>query len=333
VSMNFPPPDCRFLRFWTREYPLHQRLDAWRDVLAQLLLKTELESLSEEPFQVDASLRALAGIRFGWGRFTPCVHRRTHQIAAADNDDLLFIVNLEGPLSIVLEGREFPMRERDGCLLSCRQQFDMVYHAAGEALVARAERGMLAAQVPDVDAFLGQVILRGNEALWLLTTYLGSLNEKQELATEALRRLAVAHLFNLLALTLNSSRQGEARELGENALRLQAARKYIVAHTAEQELGVASVARANGLSPRQLQRLFEATGTTFSEFLLHQRLQSVYAILIDPEHEHRSVSDIAMASGFGDVSYFNRTFRKQYAKSPSEVRRSAQCSALVVAAV
>ncbi|HEY1961135.1 MAG TPA: AraC family transcriptional regulator [Rhizomicrobium sp.] len=331
--MKFPPPDFRYLRFWTREYPPHQRLDTWRDVLAQLLLNTELQSLSEEPFQVDASLRALAGIRFGWGSFTPSIHRRSREIVAADNDDLLFIVNLEGPLSVVLDGRELPVRERDACLLSCRQEFDMVFHAAGEALVARIERGMLAAQVPDVDGFLGQPILRGNEALWLLTTYLRDLDGKQELATEALRRLVVAHVFNLLALTLNSSRQGDARDLGENALRLHAVRRYILAHLAEQELAIGPVARANGLSPRQLQRLFEATGTTFSEFLLQQRLQSVYAALIDPEHEHRSVSEIALASGFGDVSYFNRAFRKQYDKSPSEVRRSAQSSALAVAAV
>ena len=68
--MKFPPPDYRFLRFWTDEYPTHQRLEIWRDVLSQMLLKVELKALSDEPFRVEATLRALTGVRFGLGHFT-----------------------------------------------------------------------------------------------------------------------------------------------------------------------------------------------------------------------------------------------------------------------
>ena len=33
---------------------------------------------------------------------------------------------------------------------------------------------------------------------------------------------------------------------------------------------------------------------------------------------------LAFESGFGDLSYFNRRFRRRYGRSPSEVKRTAQ---------
>jgi transcriptional regulator GlxA family with amidase domain len=208
--------------------------------------------------------------------------------------------------------------------------FDLFRHVPGRLIFARVERACVVPLVPNVDQFFGQMILRGNEALWHLTTLLLKLDDRQALETEELRRLTVTHIFNVLALTLNSSRQGKRPKLQQRAgaTRLSAIQKYTAQHLGDQELSVAGVAAANRLSPRQLQRLFESSGTTFSEFLLAERLKSVHAALLDREQRERSVSDIALESGFSDVSYFNRAFRRNYDSSPSEVRRAAAASPL-----
>ncbi|HEY4115119.1 MAG TPA: helix-turn-helix domain-containing protein [Rhizomicrobium sp.] len=324
--MKFPPPDYRFLRFWTDEYPAHQRIGAWRQVLSQMLLKCEVEALSAEPFQVQATLRALAGIRFGSGHFSPSVHRRTAEMVAEDDsDDLLLMANMEGSLSILFAGTELIVREGDACIMSCRDEFDSVRYGPGRLMFARLEREPLAGLLPDVDRFLRQVILRGNEGLWHVTTFLRKLDDRQPLETDELRRVVVTHIFNALALTLNLSRDGRRSRPAERpaATRLAAIQRYLTEHLADQELSLATVAAANRLSARQVQRLFEASGTTLSEFLLRERLKSVHAALLDAGQAERSVSDIALANGFGDVSYFNRAFRRHYGKSPSEVRRAA----------
>ncbi len=92
---------------------------------------------------------------------------------------------------------------------------------------------------------------------------------------------------------------------------------------ADQELSTSRVAAASRMSARQVQRLFESDETTFSEFLLLQRLRNVHAALTDSRQAHRSISDIALASGFGDVSYFNRAFRNHYGASPTAIRDRA----------
>jgi AraC-like DNA-binding protein len=45
-------------------------------------------------------------------------------------------------------------------------------------------------------------------------------------------------------------------------------------------------------------------------------------MLCDPRLAARSISSVAFEVGFGDLSYFNRAFRRRYGATPSEVRRS-----------
>jgi AraC-like DNA-binding protein len=46
----------------------------------------------------------------------------------------------------------------------------------------------------------------------------------------------------------------------------------------------------------------------------------VYRALTIPRLRQRSIGDIVFDAGFGDLSYFNRAFRRRFGLSPSEVR-------------
>ena len=52
------------------------------------------------------------------------------------------------------------------------------------------------------------------------------------------------------------------------------------------------------------------------------RLQRAYAMLTDPTYADMRIIDIALTAGFGDVSHFNRMFRRRFGDSPSGVRAS-----------
>ena len=71
------------------------------------------------------------------------------------------------------------------------------------------------------------------------------------------------------------------------------------------------------------QMLFEGTGSTFSEYLLKERLSRAHRMLNDNAYAAWTISSIAFAAGFGDLSYFNRTFRRRYDATPSDVRQTA----------
>jgi AraC-like DNA-binding protein len=70
--------------------------------------------------------------------------------------------------------------------------------------------------------------------------------------------------------------------------------------------------------PNHLSRLFTLFGNeTFSEFLHNQRLERARLLLSD---SRINISEVARLSGFSDVNYFIRIFRKSTGRTPARAR-------------
>jgi AraC-like DNA-binding protein len=79
-----------------------------------------------------------------------------------------------------------------------------------------------------------------------------------------------------------------------------------------------SLARDAGLSPYHFLRTFDRlTGVTPHQYVLRARLREAALRLV---REPVSVLDIALDSGFGDLSNFNRAFRTEFGVSPRRYR-------------
>ena len=107
------------------------------------------------------------------------------------------------------------------------------------------------------------------------------------------------------------------------AARLQAAKAFIVQQIGCNDLSPRTVAAHLGVTPRYVHMLFEQEGTSFTQWVIKQRLVRSSKMLLDPRMAERSISEIAFAAGFGDLSHFNRTFRRHFGKTPSDARRAA----------
>ncbi len=88
------------------------------------------------------------------------------------------------------------------------------------------------------------------------------------------------------------------------------------------ELSLGRLAREAGLSPYHFLRTFERlTGLTPHQYVLRARLREA-AIRLAAEHRAK-ILDIALDSGFGDVSNFNRAFRAEFGVTPRVYRLEA----------
>jgi AraC family transcriptional regulator len=84
-------------------------------------------------------------------------------------------------------------------------------------------------------------------------------------------------------------------------------------------LTLGTLAREAGLSPYHFLRTFESlTGLTPHQYILRARLRHAATRLVV---EPGLVLDIALDTGFGDVSNFNRAFRAEFGVSPRQYRR------------
>jgi AraC-like DNA-binding protein len=111
-----------------------------------------------------------------------------------------------------------------------------------------------------------------------------------------------------------------AKARGFRTARLNAVKSAILVNLASPGLSIEQVASGLRMSPRYIQMLFHDEETTFSEFVVGQRLAQAWRVLADQRFDDRSITSVAFDCGFGDLSYFNRTFRKRFGCTPSEVR-------------
>ncbi|MBV9753795.1 MAG: helix-turn-helix domain-containing protein [Hyphomicrobiales bacterium] len=96
-------------------------------------------------------------------------------------------------------------------------------------------------------------------------------------------------------------------------------------HLGDGDLSVAKIAKHHRTTPSYFHNLFENEGLTFSWFVLGQHLSRVHCILSDPYSTARNISSVALDMGFGDLSHFNRTFRRRYSAMRADApRRSSQ---------
>jgi AraC-like DNA-binding protein len=165
----------------------------------------------------------------------------------------------------------------------------------------------------------------GAGALSLLATYVGALIDDPALETPGMRRLFVDQLCDLIAVTIGTTRDAAAAAEGRGlrAARLRAIKEDIEAHLAYDDLSPAAVARRQKISDSYIRKLFEGEGTSFSAFVLGRRLTRAHRMLSDRRRADQSIASIAFATGFGDLSYFNRTFRRAFGATPSELREAA----------
>ena len=89
------------------------------------------------------------------------------------------------------------------------------------------------------------------------------------------------------------------------------------------KLTLGRLAREAGLSPYHFLRTFERlTGLTPHQYLLRARLREA-AVRLAGAGQRARILDIALDSGFGDVSNFNRAFRAEFGVSPRLYRLQA----------
>jgi AraC-like DNA-binding protein len=132
------------------------------------------------------------------------------------------------------------------------------------------------------------------------------------------------HITEVSFLTMTTSGNDCARETSSSiqAARIQAALAFIDGRSSDPNLTPARAAASLGISVRYLERLLEASGKSFGRRLLERRLEAARRLLCDPSAKALRITDIALQTGFSDLSHFSRRFRERFGASPAALRKA-----------
>lgn len=131
-------------------------------------------------------------------------------------------------------------------------------------------------------------------------------------------------LAGAVAAALAGTHKPAARPSARDERRISGALRRIEAE-AHEELALADLARGAAMSPYHFLRTFrQVVGMTPYRFILHTRLSRAAVRLRGSDEP---ISAIAFDAGFGDLSTFNRRFRRAIGCNPGAYRAERESSA------
>ncbi|NPU11940.1 AraC family transcriptional regulator [Bradyrhizobium sp. 83012] len=312
----------RIVEFSTDQIPEGERAAFWREHYGQVMLRVDFEPAPDVAFNARNRALTLPGLQLLDAWATPARISRSGRYLADGADNVILAINRQGTAFVEAAGQTRELPEGEAAILSGADACAFHRASNGRSFTLLMPRVMIeAADVSVEDAVMRQMPAdRG--ALRLLDHYASWLMASGGAIDAQLLNMSVRHIMDLLALSIGPAADlaETMRARGLRAARLRLAKSFLVANSRRRDMSVAVVATKLNVTPRYLQRLFEIDGTTFSAFLSGVRLANAHRMLCDPAHGQLAIASIAYDVGFGDLSHFNRSFRRQYGLTPREVR-------------
>jgi AraC-like DNA-binding protein len=329
--------DFSSFRFSTEGLPSRQRLPKWHEALDRAFGGRRVVSPRfDGPFHVEMSVRRLgrAGNR-GDTYAGACVVRmaegicgslqRTPEPPAGGNEHVVLLIQETGRRIVSQLGREAAVDAGAGLLLSNAETCRHVFPEPSSYVCIGVPRKLMMALAPGLDDTLLRPLPPDEGILRLLRRYVDVLEDEHVLKTPELQRTVTTHIYDLFALAIGATRDTAeiARGRGLRAARLCTIKTDIAQNLMDGDVSALALAMRHRVTPRYIHKLFESEGATLSRFVLGQRLARAHRLLTDPRYSHRTISALAFDVGFGDLSTFNRQFRRHYGATPSDVRAAA----------
>jgi AraC-like DNA-binding protein len=291
----------------------------WREQYARRIPRVDFEPSPDSAFHASVKpiFRELRVVR---AALSPGFLFRDEDLLRDGDDSFGFVVAQSREITARHLGREVRLAPGDATVMTMgatggvgwRESF-----ALFDMLIPRAEWEARGARPQDV---LMRHLRGKSEVMQLLRRYIGSLERSGLTAFGNDHAIVRRHIIDLAVLATTARCTIGESDTGEVvAARLAAALDYIASHFSDAELSLTMVARSLRISPRYLQRLLESAGTTFTAHVTELWLKQTFMMLTAQSHGKVRISDIALQSGFSDISHFNRLFRSRFGATPTDV--------------
>lgn len=308
--------------FSTNNVARGARRDAWLASVREQCGDFEIE-FGADSFEASIDVRR-AG-RFRCARIMQTSRRTTRLSTQVDTKNLdcyFAIVQLAGRTEIEQFGRTTEISEGDIAIIDANAPMTQRYSGRNTQLSLHLPKADLGRQSFDWATVTAKRLHRSRSRLvgpLICSAFCsdGDFDDREA-------RTVGDTLVNLLSIGWQGvdSGKGMVGTDGGSSL-LLSIRSFILARLADEQLSPGMIARENGLSERQLHRIFQSTGRTVGGWIRQNRLDRSASDLRDHNKRDRTITQIAFAWGFSDSAHFSRVFSAEYGQSPRAYRTSA----------
>jgi AraC-like DNA-binding protein len=303
-------------RHWsTAHAPEGKALEYWTEVVSEAIFKSHVDSAD-----LDDTVATLTQTRLGPLNLHRIVHpseivRRTRQDVLQTKAALFSLIYVKaGGIGFTHYGRSIELGPGD-CVLADSSETAESRARCGESWVLSMPSAWLGRWMPDPQQGVARPIRGASPwgAALVAAMSAAASGEAEHLAAP----LVPDTLGMTLALAAGGGDVGTGGYSRKLFLRL---RETLRDRGHECGLDPGTVAAEHHISPRYLQMIFAAAGTTFSAELWDIRLSRATDLLRSQRFAALSVADIGWRCGFADPSHFARRFKRRFGASPTLYR-------------
>lgn len=295
--------------------------EAWREGICRGFCRLDVGPAEQDYIDCHNEFAQVNSIAVATPKGGSARFARTPDLLNDGCDDLVLISATHGTVHVTQKSKAIDLTVGQMCLTEMNVAGFADLTRSGSFTTARFPRRLLLQVAPMAEAELARPLGHDRALNTMIDRYFRLCHELAGDLDTLGQKAAEQHLVDLVGLLLATRGRKDAIDPDESSVgRLNFMKAEVLRNLDRNDLTIESIARANALSARQAQRLFAASGTTFSEFVLEQRLLQARRLLLHAQSRRRKISDIAFAVGFNDLSYFHKSFRRRFGVSPAGMR-------------
>lgn len=241
----------------------------------------------------------------------------TSEIRRSDRDDFLCVLNLEGTGIFERNCEAIQYRAGDLLVYDTSQVYALRFPEASRTISARIPRPLMMSRLPEADRQFAVHLSGDRPTTQIAAGLLRNAATLANLPNEARCREMGNSMLDFLCIAVKDKLGDELVPTPGQAMVLKRVKRYLLEQLGDCMLDVEKIAKAQGISPRTLNRMFAAEGTTVMRWLWKQRLSASYKALSDGTV--RQVTEAAFRFGFKDSSHYTRAFKREYNLQPNKL--------------
>lgn len=184
-------------------------------------------------------------------------------------------------------------------------------------------RSMVLGKTRGIERLINRDLQQDSELYPIVAGYVAQLAQRPSALSPAIAQRVGHNLSDLISAMVAEVVAQSPPPLSEcRTAVLLRVRGYIEGHVCDPDLTPAAVGEAMGLSPRYINQLLHAEGTSLGRLIWQRRTERVAAALRDPALAARSLSVVALAHGFRNLSHFSTAFKQRFGSSPRDYRHA-----------
>ena len=283
---------------------------------------------AEDDFHVTTATRMTGNALLADSSVTALEYNRTPaHIARGGLDHYHITLCLQGEMWFSSGRRELTMRPGDICLIDMAQPNRTQLRGAdgdrARLMSVILQRAALAPRLAHPDSATASFLPASHPRAQLLANQFAALWEPPTPEAGSLEA-AIDAMADIMAATAGCTADTEhGVERAEHHLSRAMIKRHIAANLETASLTARDLCLRFQISRASLYRLFDADGG-LTRYVQEQRLNRALMLLISPASQGRRLIDLAVDLQFSSDSTFVRAFRRQFGRTPGEIRELSE---------